>query len=100
MKVYVINLDRHSDRLAHMRQQLGDIAFARVAAVDGSKSPETTKGLTRFELACLKSHRNAWRMFLSGRTHSRASWRMTSVFGRTSRHWFRGTRGFRSTPIR
>src|SRR5271157_1040270 len=66
MKVYVINLDRHSDRLAHMRQQLGDIAFARVAAVDGSKSPETTKGLTRFELACLKSHRHAWRLFLTG----------------------------------
>jgi len=66
MKVYVINLDRHSDRLAHMRRQLGDIAFARVAAVDGSTCPETTKGLTRFELACLKSHRNAWRLFLSG----------------------------------
>jgi glycosyl transferase, family 25 len=65
MKVYVINLDRHSDRLAHMREQLGDIGFERVDAVDGTKNPETTKGLTRFELACIESHRNAWRLFLS-----------------------------------
>ena len=66
MKVYVINLDRHPDRLAHMREQLGDIGFERVDAVDGTKNPETTKGLTRFELACIESHRNAWRLFLSG----------------------------------
>ncbi len=66
MKVYVINLDRHPDRLAHMREQLGDVAFERVAAIDGTKNPDTITGLTRFELACLDSHRNAWRLFLSG----------------------------------
>jgi glycosyl transferase, family 25 len=65
MKVYVINLDRHPDRLAHMREQLGDIGFERVDAVDGSKNPETTKGLTRFELGCIESHRNAWSLFLT-----------------------------------
>jgi len=67
MKVYVINLDRDRDRLAHMRRQLEDVSFVRVSAVDGSKYPEKAKPpLTRFELACLASHRDAWRLFLCG----------------------------------
>jgi glycosyl transferase, family 25 len=65
MKIYLINLDRHPERLAHMRKQLDDVAFERISAVDGSKRPPTTKGLTRFELACLESHRTAWRKFLA-----------------------------------
>ncbi len=65
MKIYVINLDRHPERLAHMRKQLDGVAFERVSAVDGAKHPPTTKGLTRFELACLESHRTAWRKFLA-----------------------------------
>ena len=64
MRVYVINLDQHPERLAHMRDQLCDIGFERVAAIDGAKILETTSGLTRFELACLESHKNAWRLFL------------------------------------
>jgi glycosyl transferase, family 25 len=64
MTIYLINLDRHGDRLAHMRAQLEGIAFERVSAVDGSKNPPTAKGLTRFELACLESHKLAWRQFL------------------------------------
>jgi len=64
MKIYVINLDRHPQRLAHMRDQLCDVGFERVAAIDGAKNPVTISGLTRFELACLESHRNAWRLFL------------------------------------
>jgi glycosyl transferase family 25 len=66
MKVFVINLDRHPERLAHMRGQLREIAFERIAAVDGTKNPPTVKGLSRFELACLESHQNAWRQFLGG----------------------------------
>ena len=31
----------------------------------GRRAPPTTKGLTRFELACLESHRTAWRKFLA-----------------------------------
>ena len=66
MRVYVINLDRHPDRLAHMRDQLSEVGFERVAAVDGIKTPPTNKHLTRFESACLESHRDAWRLFLKG----------------------------------
>jgi GR25 family glycosyltransferase involved in LPS biosynthesis len=65
MKIYLINLDRHSERLAHMRKQLDGVAFERISAVDGARRPPTTKGLTRFELACLESHRTAWRKFLA-----------------------------------
>ena len=57
MKIYLINLDRHPERLAHMRTQLNGIEFERISAVDGSNDPPTTKGLSRFELACLASHR-------------------------------------------
>ncbi len=37
MKIYLINLDRHPERLAHMRKQLNGVAFERISAVDGSK---------------------------------------------------------------
>jgi glycosyl transferase family 25 len=66
MNVYLINLDRNPDRLAHMRNQLNGIAFERLSALDGSNQPPTAKGLTRFELACLESHKVAWRKFLHG----------------------------------
>jgi glycosyl transferase family 25 len=66
MKIYLINLDRHPERLAHMRKQLDGVAFERIAAVDGSNDAPTTKGLSRFELACLASHRIAWLQFLKG----------------------------------
>ena len=65
MKIYLINLDRHPERLAHMRTQLDGVAFERISAVDGSTRPATMQGLTRFELACLESHRTAWRKFLA-----------------------------------
>jgi glycosyl transferase, family 25 len=66
VKIYLINLDRDAARLAHMRDQLSGVAFERISAVDGSKLPAATKGLTRFELACLESHKLAWRQYLSG----------------------------------
>ena len=66
MKIYLINLDRHPERLAHMRKQLNGVAFERISAIDGSNDPPTTKGLTRFELACLESHKTCWRQFLNG----------------------------------
>jgi glycosyl transferase, family 25 len=65
MRIFLINLDRSVDRLAHMRAQLNGMPFERISAVDGSNDPPTAKGLTRFELACLESHKIAWRKFLS-----------------------------------
>jgi GR25 family glycosyltransferase involved in LPS biosynthesis len=65
MKIHLINLDRHPERLAHMRKQLDGVAFERISAIDGSTRPATTQGLTRYELACLESHRTAWRKFLA-----------------------------------
>ena len=68
---YVINLDRHRDRLAHMRGELAGVAFERVAAVDGTAMPEQTGPLTRFERACLASHQQLWRRLLeSGEPHA------------------------------
>jgi glycosyl transferase, family 25 len=66
MKIYLINLDRHPDRLAHMSEQLSGIAFERVAAVDGTNNPPVPKGLSRFEMACLESHKAVWRTLLAG----------------------------------
>ena len=66
MKIYLINLDRCADRLAHMRSQLAGMAFERISAIDGSNVAQSAKGLTRFELACLESHKIAWRKFLMG----------------------------------
>jgi glycosyl transferase, family 25 len=66
MKIYLINLDRHPDRLAHMSEQLSGIAFERVAAIDGKNIPRPPKGLSHYELACLESHKIAWRSLLSG----------------------------------
>ena len=66
MKVYVLNLDRQPERLAHMRAQLSEVCFERIAAIEGAKKAPSNKGLTRFELACLSSHRAGWRRFLDG----------------------------------
>ena len=63
--IFVINLDRHQDRLAHMRRELAGLAFERFAAVDGAAIAETASNLTRFELACLASHQEIWRRLLA-----------------------------------
>jgi glycosyl transferase family 25 len=64
MRCYYINLDRELERRAHMEQALAGLDSERVAARDGRQSPPTEKGLTRFEIACLTSHREAWTRFL------------------------------------
>jgi glycosyl transferase, family 25 len=75
MKIYCVNLDRHAQRLERMKKLLPDLPFERIAAVDGhtfvgpdrrDKSvPTTSANVTRFEAACLISHRTAWQRFLS-----------------------------------
>jgi glycosyl transferase family 25 len=64
MRIYYINLDRHSERRAHMESQLGGLDAERVPATDAQNWTQTERGLTRFEIACLHSHRAVWRRFL------------------------------------
>lgn len=75
MKIFCINLDRHPQRLARMKECLQGLSFERLAAVDGANCsgperrdvsvPATAETLTRFERACLASHRLAWSRLLA-----------------------------------
>lgn len=75
MKIYCINLDRHARRMERMRECLKGLPFERIAAVDGAdcSGPErrdvsilaTAATLTKFERACLASHRLAWTRLLA-----------------------------------
>jgi glycosyl transferase family 25 len=79
MKCLVINLDRSSDRLAHVTAEFGrvGIAFERVAAVDARLRPDLAQmplriprsigwRLTDSEIACLLSHRRCWEIIARG----------------------------------
>ncbi|HUD50410.1 glycosyltransferase family 25 protein [Parvibaculum sp.] len=77
MNVQVINLDRHPSRLERMTGALNDagIIFQRVPAMDGKSltdadisafvSQELKLRLSPSEVACMLSHREAWRRFLA-----------------------------------
>jgi glycosyl transferase, family 25 len=76
MKIYLINLDRHPQRLARMEKLLQGLSFQRIPAVDGrtvpgpewrhpSRQPDR-ESLSRYEKACTMSHQLAWREFLAG----------------------------------
>jgi GR25 family glycosyltransferase involved in LPS biosynthesis len=77
VKTYLINLDRHPERLALILPRLAGLDHERIAAVDGSQLSGPTvrehgsafleENLTRFERACIESHRIAWeKLLLSG----------------------------------
>lgn len=79
MKCLVINLDRSTDRLAHVTAEFerAGVAFERVAAVDAQalpdlgsmpvrKRPVSQTRLTDGEIACLLSHRACWSTIASG----------------------------------
>lgn len=76
MKVYCINLDRHPLRMERMRGCLQGLAFERIPAVDGKtlggpecrdvSRPIGADNISRYELACVQSHRLAWSRFLAG----------------------------------
>lgn len=65
MRVYFINLDRETERRAHMEQALRGLDAERVPAVNGHERPPAIGPLTRFQRACLESHRAAWLRFLA-----------------------------------
>lgn len=79
MKCLVINLDRSSDRLAHVTAEFGriGIAFERVVAIDARLRADLAQmplrvprsigwRLTDSEIACLLSHRRCWEIVASG----------------------------------
>lgn len=76
MKIYCINLDRHPLRMQRMRRCLQGLAFERIPAVDGKtlggpecrdvSRPIGADNITRYERACVRSHRVAWSRFLAG----------------------------------
>ena len=100
MKIYLINLDRHPDRLAHMREQLNGVAFERISAVDGSNDsadherPHSLRtGLPREppdRLAPVPERPGGL---------APASSRTTCTSGRDSRRSREAPRGYRRTPI-
>jgi glycosyl transferase family 25 len=76
MQVYLINLDRHPERLRRMVELLRGVPFQRVAAVDGHNVPGSEQRdlskpadagrISKFDRACTWSHRAVWREFLAG----------------------------------
>ena len=75
MQIYVINLDRHPARWQRIAGLLHGLAIKRIAAVDGKnlEGPEyrdhtlafSYENLSRYERACILSHRFAWQEFLN-----------------------------------
>ena len=108
LKCLVINLDRSSDRLAHMEvtfARLG-LPFERVPAVDGRMLSEEEiaarvaarpfkRDLTRGEVGCFLSHRRCWEIIAKGRDRHVAVFEddvlisdsIKEVLGK--RHWIR-----------
>ncbi|MCX6895197.1 MAG: glycosyltransferase family 25 protein [Verrucomicrobia bacterium] len=76
MQVYLINLDRHPERLRRMTEELRGVPFQRIAAVDGHtvpgsehrdlSKPADAGRISKFDRACTWSHRVVWREFLAG----------------------------------
>ena len=67
MYIFLINLDRRPDRLAHMRAELNyhKLSFVRIAAVDGTTYPPAVPGqLQNSQIACHRSHRLCWKEFV------------------------------------
>lgn len=71
MKCLVINLDRSPARLAHVTAAFSriDVAFDRVAAIDGLIRPEIAEmspNLSLSEIGCFLSHRACWQIVANG----------------------------------
>jgi glycosyl transferase family 25 len=80
MNIYCINLDRHPERFRRIETLLNELGvkLSRIRAIDGTRlkdRPHPAKSrsgalpanrtiMSRFEMACVMSHRKAWRTFL------------------------------------
>lgn len=70
MRIFLINLDRSPERLAFMTTQLAALGLSaeRLSAVDGATidlQPYATSGLTKGEIGCFLSHRDAWQRLVA-----------------------------------
>lgn len=76
MVIYLINMDRDADRLAHMTAQLKGLQFERLRAFDGSSLSDEELALIRAErpnatwsrgqIGCFFSHFEAWQRIAEG----------------------------------
>ncbi|MCL6707225.1 glycosyltransferase family 25 protein [Pseudomonas sp. R2.Fl] len=76
MAIYLINMDRDADRLAHMSVQLKGLPFERLRAFDGRSLSDEDLALIRAErpnaswsrgqIGCFFSHLEAWRRIAEG----------------------------------
>ena len=73
--LFLINLDRRTDRLGKMISRLGDLPFKRIAAVDGQNLDErefistTAKyKMAKNEIACILSHKLVWQKIVDENT--------------------------------
>jgi glycosyl transferase family 25 len=81
LRCLVINLQRSTDRLAHIRSTFASLgaSFERIDAVDGTQLSEQTvarinaanrwiRPMVRAEIGCLLSHRACWQNIANGTT--------------------------------
>ncbi len=58
--IYVINLDRHKDRLKWLQQQKHFRGWVRWPAINGSTLTDVPARMTKGAAGCLRSHRELW----------------------------------------
>ncbi|MBO3761222.1 glycosyltransferase family 25 protein [Ciceribacter sp. L1K22] len=76
MAIYLINMDRDTDRLEHMTRQLDGLAFERLPAFDGRRLTDEELAVIRAErpgaswsrgqVGCFFSHVEAWAKIAAG----------------------------------
>jgi glycosyl transferase family 25 len=76
MRIFIVNLDRNPLRWQRMAGLLAGLDFQRIAAVDGKtidgpefndrSRPRSCETLSRYNRACILSHRRAYEEFLAG----------------------------------
>jgi len=87
MKCLVINLDRSTDRLAHVTSEFArlGVPFERVPALDANAGcPIHVPSLTSAEVCCFLSHRACWQIIADGADRYGAVFEDDVVFSRNA----------------
>ena len=105
MKIYLVNMDRSTDRLSIMKERLSNLGltFERISAVDGYKLSQVEKemvvapnlrypyNLTLGEVGCFLSHKKCWQEFLNSNEEWALILEDDSVFHLKAREYFQST---------